>query len=92
MTESAPFVLQVTRPAERQLSRLSEGVAAAIVEFMLGPLVENPYRIGSPLQGELAGLRSTRRGAYRIIYQIHDDERLVVVHRIDHRSTVHRTQ
>mgnify|MGYP006376936991 CR=1 FL=1 len=67
-------------------------VAAAIVEFMLGPLVENPYRIGGPLQRELAGLRSARRGAYRIIYQIHDDEHLVVVHRIDHRSTVYRTQ
>ena len=91
MTEAAPFALQVTRPAERQLSRLSEGVAAAIVEFMLGPLVENPYRIGGPLQRELAGLRSARRGAYRIIYQIHGDEHLVVVHRIDHRSTVYRT-
>lgn len=88
--EPVRFGLQVTRPAERQLSRLSEAVAAAIVEFMLGPLIDNPYRVGGPLQRELAGLRSARRGAYRIIYQIHDDEQLVVVHRIDHRSTVYQ--
>lgn len=86
-----PYELRVTGPAQRQLERLSERTAAAIVEFMLTALVENPYRVGGRLQRELAGLHSARRGAYRVIYEIDDDRHAVVVLRIDHRSRVCRT-
>jgi mRNA interferase RelE/StbE len=86
------YELRVTRPAERQLERLAEGTATAIVEFMLGALLENPHRVGGPLQRELAGMRSARRGAYRVVYEIDESERFVIVHRIDHRSTVYRTR
>ena len=82
--------LRVTGPAERQLARLPEGTAAAIVEFMLGALLENPHRCGVPLQRELAGLRSARRGAYRVVYEVDEANRRVVVHRIDHRATAYR--
>ncbi len=91
MTESeSAYRLRVTGPAERQLSRLPEGTAAAIVEFMLGALLENPHRVGGPLQRELAGMRSARRGSYRIVYEIDDLQRLVIVLRIEHRSTAYR--
>jgi mRNA-degrading endonuclease RelE of RelBE toxin-antitoxin system len=72
------------------LSRLPEAVAAAIVEFMLGPLVEAPTMVGKPLQRELAGYRSARRGAYRVIYRLKVDSGLVLVVRIEHRSDVYR--
>jgi mRNA interferase RelE/StbE len=88
--ESPHYELRVTGPAERQLGRLSKGTAAAIVEFMLGALISNPHRVGGQLQRELAGLRSARRGAYRVVCEIVDDEQIVVVHRIEHRSTVYR--
>jgi mRNA interferase RelE/StbE len=83
--------LRVAASAERLLSRLPEKVAAAIVEFMLGPLLSDPHRVGKPLQRELAGYWSARRGAYRIVYSIDDDERVVRVVRIDHRADVYRT-
>jgi mRNA-degrading endonuclease RelE of RelBE toxin-antitoxin system len=76
--------------AERQLGRLPERVAAAIVEFMLGPLTDNPRRVGHPLQRELAGLWSARRGAYHVVYLIDEDLRTVAVLRIDHRADVYR--
>lgn len=85
------YELRVTGPAQRQLSRLPEGTAAAIVEFMLTALVQNPHRVGGRLQRELAGLHSARRGAYRVVYEIDDDERAVIVLRIDHRSNVYRS-
>jgi mRNA-degrading endonuclease RelE of RelBE toxin-antitoxin system len=84
------YRLRITGPAERQLAQLSEAAAAAIVEFMLGTLLDNPHRVGGPLQRELAGLRSARRGAYRIVYEVIDPGHLVVVHRIDHRASVYR--
>jgi mRNA-degrading endonuclease RelE of RelBE toxin-antitoxin system len=88
--EGHAFELRVTGPAERQLQRLPEGAAAAVVEFMLGALVDNPHRLGGALQRELAGMRSARRGAYRIIYEIDETARCITVHRIDHRSTAYR--
>jgi mRNA interferase RelE/StbE len=85
------YELRVTGPAQRQLGRLPEGTAAAIVEFMLTALVQNPHRVGGRLQRELAGLHSARRGAYRVVYAIDDDVRAVIVLRIDHRSNVYRS-
>ncbi len=81
--------LRVAASAERSLARLPEGVAAAIVEFMVGPLCEEPERVGKPLQRELGGYRSARRGAYRIVYRL-DEAHVVRVLRIEHRSNVYR--
>jgi len=80
----------VAASAERSLGRLSEAAAAAIVEFMVGPLVTNPHRVGHPLQRELAGLWAARRGPYRVVYEIDEDNALVAVVRIDHRADVYR--
>jgi mRNA interferase RelE/StbE len=60
-------------------------VAAAVVDLLYGPLAEEPYRVGKPLCCQLEGYRSARRGQYRVIYSIHDDEVLV---RISHRADV----
>jgi len=88
----AAYELRVTAPAVRQLARLPEGTAAAIVEFILSALVDNPHRLGGRLQRELAGLHSARRGAYRVVYEIDEDKHAVIVLRIDHRSRVYRTR
>jgi mRNA-degrading endonuclease RelE of RelBE toxin-antitoxin system len=88
---AGPWTLQVAPSAERQLGRLPERVASAVVEFMLGPLSENPRRVGHPLRRELTGLWSARRGAYRVVYEIDDDRHVVSVLRVDHRADVYRT-
>ena len=54
---------------------------------MLGALLYDPHRFGGALQRELAGMRSARRGVDRIIYEIDDTERLVIVCRIEHSAT-----
>lgn len=82
--------LRIAASAERQLARLPERIAAAVVEFLLGPSCENPRQVGHQLQRELAGLWSARRGAYRVIYEINDEDRTVSVLRIEHRSDVYR--
>jgi mRNA-degrading endonuclease RelE of RelBE toxin-antitoxin system len=84
--------LQVAPAAERALARLSERVATAIVEFLVGPLLEAPERVGAPLRHELAGYHSARRGAYRVVYRIVAEERVVRVVRIEHRADVYRAR
>jgi len=64
-----PFELRVTGPAQRHLSRLSEGDEAAIVELMLSAKLDNQQRVGGRLQRELVGLHSAPRSAYRVIFE-----------------------
>ncbi len=78
--------------AERTLARIPEKAAAAIVEFLVGPLTDRPKRVGHRLRRELEGLWSTRRGAYRIVYEIHEADRQIKVVRIDHRADVYRAR
>jgi mRNA-degrading endonuclease RelE of RelBE toxin-antitoxin system len=66
--------------------RLPESVAFAAFEFISGPLLDNPYRVGRRLLASLGDRYSARRGSYRIIYRIDDKARTVTVVEVDHRS------
>ncbi|WP_237564068.1 MULTISPECIES: type II toxin-antitoxin system RelE/ParE family toxin [unclassified Actinomyces] len=85
-----PYAIALAARAKRDLRSHPEKVVTAVVEFLYGPLRDNPYRVGKPLRFELAGLHSARRGDYRIIYRIDDDARRVVVVTVDHRSDGYR--
>lgn len=88
----AEYQLRVAASVERTLARLPEFAAAAVVEFMTGPLVENPHRVGKPLGMELEGYWSARRGVYRVVYLIDDQHGTVRVVRIDHRADIYRAR
>jgi len=86
-----PFDLQVSASAARTIQhKLPEAVAAAVVEFITGTLLKNPHRVGKALRYELDGIRSARRGAFRVLYEIDEARREVVVLRVDHRADVYR--
>lgn len=70
---------------------LPEAVAAACVEFILGPLASNPYRVGRPLHEPMNGLHSARRGEFRVVYDIQEEHVVVHVVMIRHRRDVYRT-
>lgn len=84
------YEVEITPEGLRHLSRLPAKIRDAALVTILGPIADNPHRLGRALVGELEGLRSARRGDYRIVYQIFDDENVVLVHRIQHRSDVYR--
>jgi mRNA interferase RelE/StbE len=65
-------------------------VAAAVTEFLTGPLLDDPHRVGKPLTRELDGYHSARRGVYRVTYRIEETDRIVHVVRIDHRAAANR--
>lgn len=61
----------ITGPAGRRLAeRLHEPAAVACLEFIDGPLRENPQRVGHPLRPPFDGQWSARRGQCRIRYRI----------------------
>ncbi len=87
-----PYELGLARPARRTISELlPEDVAAAAVEFITGPLLEAPYRVGKPLRDKLAGFHSARLGTqWRVLYRVDESKRVVVVQDIQHRGTAYR--
>jgi mRNA-degrading endonuclease RelE of RelBE toxin-antitoxin system len=87
----AGYQLVVAGPAARTIAEtLPRAVSAAVIEFLTGPLIANPRRVGRELRNELAGIHSARRGSYRVLYRIDDAARTVIVLRIEHRSDQYR--
>jgi mRNA interferase RelE/StbE len=85
-----PFEVTWSPTAQRDLQRLPEKVVTAVAEFVYGALAANPHRVGRALHLELVGRHSARRGSYRVIYRIDDEQRLVRVESVDHRSDIYR--
>lgn len=84
-------VLAVTPTGRRQLTeQLPEAVATAAYEFIVGPLLDNPYRVGKLLRPSLDDRHSARRGTYRVIYRIDDHNRTVTVVDVADRRDAYR--
>lgn len=80
----------VAGPVARALAEtIPERAAWAILEFINGRLLDNPRRIGYPLENELAGLHGAHVGDYRVIYRIDDEQLVVEVLRVGHRADVY---
>lgn len=70
---------------------LPEAAALAAWEFVSGPLVSAPRRVGAPLQSPFDGHWCARRGEYRVRYEIHEATHTVRILDIDHRRDVYRS-
>ena len=84
------YEVEITPEGLRHFNRLPEKVRHAALETIFGPIAENPQRLGKPLVGELDGLRSARRGDYRIIYESLEVDEVILIHRVQHRREVYR--
>ena len=85
------YELVVAPTARRQLAEeLSESVAFAAYEFITGPLLESPHRVGKQLRPPLDDRHSARRGTYRVIYRIDEGKRRVTVVGVFSRADAYR--
>ena len=81
------YELRLSRSARRALAEtLPRSVAAAVWEFVRGPLLDDPHRVGKRLRFDLDGYYSARRGQYRVIYRIDEHTVVVDVIKISHRG------
>ena len=86
------YEIELTSEARRHLNRLPEKVRDVSIALMLGALSENPHRVGKPLVGDLEGMRSARRGDFRVVYEIEEATHTVIVLRVQHRGDVYRSR
>lgn len=88
---SAPYKVIFSRQARRNLhENLPLDVAAAAMETIAGPITASPHRAGKPLDEPFDGYYSARRGTYRIIYRVNEDQHAVEIYSIRHRRDAYR--
>jgi len=81
------YQLVISPTARRQLTdHLPESVAFAAYEFIVGPLLDNPQRVGRRLRPPLDDRHSARRGTYRMIHRIDEKRHRVAVVGVVHRA------
>jgi mRNA interferase RelE/StbE len=81
--------VELARRARKEVLELDWPLSDAVVEA-LGLLEREPEE-GHALRGRLRGLRSLRVGAYRIVYQLDDDQSVIRVLAVWHRSVAYTT-
>jgi len=82
--------IEVTDTAKKQLAKLDHQVQVTILRYLRERIAtnEDPRRFGAPLRRELTNRWKYRVGAYRLICDIQDEEVLVLVLLVGHRSKV----
>jgi mRNA interferase RelE/StbE len=85
------YRLSLTPAAERQLLRIEDtGLAWSVIEFINGPLLDNPHRVGGTLRAPWEGHLCAHVGTWRVVYRVDDDEVVVTVVRVGPRRNVYR--
>lgn len=80
------YIIALTKAAARALAKLDHHTEQDI-QKRLEELAPNPYdpRLSKPLK-MARGKRSARAGNWRIIYQVHEDQKMVEVAAVRHRK------
>ncbi len=86
------YELLYTEKAVRQLKKLDKSVLVMIKAWIEKNLVgtNDPRRFGKALTGDKKGWWRYRVGDYRILADIQDDQLIILVIEVGHRSSVYR--
>ena len=76
------------KKARKNLKKIDERYRKRILIALI-ELGKNPY-LGKPLNGDLEGKFSFRIWPYRIIYQIHQKELIILIIHISHRQGAYK--
>ncbi len=82
------YSVRIKDSAAKELARLPRDARERLVDA-IDTLAETPLA-GSVLKGQLLGLRRLRVGNYRIVYEVQENELVVLVIRVAHRREAYR--
>jgi mRNA interferase RelE/StbE len=86
------YRVRVLKAATRDLAKLDKPTGRRIVE-RINWLAENMDDIKlEALSGDLAEFYNLRVGDYRVIYEIFQDEQIILIHQIGHRREIYRSR
>ena len=85
------FDIVVDPSALKELKKIKKGnphVSSHLIKS-IDALAQNPFE-GKPLHGNKKGCYSLREGDYRVIYEVHLDDKVVHIIAIGHRREIYR--
>lgn len=82
------YSVSIKQSAVKALAKIVRDDRLRIIEA-IDQLAANPAA-GGVLKGEYAGLRRIRVGNYRVVYEVQDQQFIVLVIRVGHRREVYR--
>ena len=82
------YSIRIRGSARRELAQPPRDIRERVIDA-IDALREQPLA-GGPLKGGLRGLRRQRVGHYRILYELLDDELVILVVRVAHRRKSYR--
>ncbi|KAF0153324.1 MAG: plasmid stabilization system [Ignavibacteria bacterium] len=83
-----PFVVLIPKRVEKQITTLPTDVVERVL-LILGSLANNPFPQNSKKLKNRNGYR-LRIGEYRIIYEINENEKSIIILRVAHRKDVYK--
>jgi len=82
------YSVQIKKSALKEIKSLPKVERIRVIDA-IDRLVDNPH-IGKTLKGELSGLRRVRAGNYRVVYEINENQLIILVLRAAHRKEIYR--
>lgn len=83
------YQVRVPKKVQREIAKLPKRIQQQVINALKG-LEKNP-RLGAPLKWNLKGYWSYHIGrAYRIVYRIDDDKKVVWINRVRHRRHAYK--
>jgi addiction module RelE/StbE family toxin len=86
---SKPWSISYVKSAVDDISELDGSAKRIIKNAIEDKLMVDPLKFGKPLRRNLSGLFKLRVGDYRIIYQVKENEVIVVIVKVGHRREVY---
>jgi mRNA interferase RelE/StbE len=84
------YTVRILDEAVAELANVDKPIAKRITKKIkwLAENIEDIQPEG--LSGELTGFYKLRVGSYRVIYEVLENERIIVIHAIGHRSRIYK--
>ena len=82
------YTISIKQSAVKALSKIASAQRLRLIEA-IDKLKTNP-NAGSVLKGEFSGLRRIRIGDYRIVYEVQNEQLIILVVRVAHRREAYK--
>ena len=85
------YKIEWKKAAEDNLNQIPSEAALKIYDRVESYLAQSPKELGKALVGKYSRLYRYRYGDYRIIYEIDNSNKILIINRVGHRSDVYLT-
>ena len=84
------FRIQITSKAQKDLKKLHPAIRKRITTAILSLEISRYPRQSKYLKGDAIAQFRLRVGGYRVLYDVYDDDAVVLILRIGHRKDIYR--